>query len=246
MRHSLDSPVRPLWEFLLPENVRNRRGVRYGGGGALTTFICGPFFCENARNNNLFAALRSVIHVPCGDSRSPQWLQDVSRILTDETETHDPGAQSIIDHLAQVLFVQAIRYYVQTMSASADQAAAAKPNWLRALFDPEIGPTLGSIHSQPQAPWTVASLADSVAMSRSAFAAKFTAVVGEPPLHYLTRFRVTRAADLLRLSDDSIKEIAANVGYDSEAAFNHAFKRAYGVAPGMYRKQGQPRAVEVG
>jgi AraC-like DNA-binding protein len=83
-------------------------------------------------------------------------------------------------------------------------------------------------------------------MSRSAFAAKFTAVVGEPPLHYLTRFRVTRAADLLRLSDDSIKEIAANVGYDSEAAFNHAFKRAYGVAPGMYRKQGQPRAVEVG
>jgi AraC-like DNA-binding protein len=234
LRDSPDSPVRPLWEILKPEHIQQRGGARYGGGGALTTFICGPFFSDDREHDRLFPALPPCIHLPRGAPGSPGWLPDLTRILIAETESFGPGSQGIIDHLAQVLFIQAIRHYVAALQPDGRDAPG---NWLRAMFDPDIGQTLAKIHATPEVPWTVASLAQSVAMSRSAFAARFAELVGQPPLHYLTDYRMRKAAELLRNGRAAIKEIAGVVGYDSEAAFSHAFKRVFGVAPGAHRKQ---------
>jgi AraC-like DNA-binding protein len=234
LRDSPGTPVRPLSEILKPEHIQQRGGARYGGGGALTTFICGPFFSEDREHDRLFPALPPCIHLPRGAPGSPAWLPDITKILIAETESFGPGSQGVIDYLAQVLFIQAIRHYVAGLqSAGGDN----RGSWLRAMFDPGIGQALANIHARPEVAWTVASLAQSVAMSRSAFAARFAELVGQPPLQYLTDYRMRKAAELLRGGRAAIKEIAAMVGYDSEAAFSHAFKRVFGVAPGAHRKQ---------
>jgi AraC-like DNA-binding protein len=236
LRDSHQTPVRPLSEILKPENIQQRGGTRYGGGGALTTFICGPFFSEDREHDRLFPALPPCIHLPRGAAGSPAWLADITRILIAETESFEAGSQGIIDHLAQVLFIQAIRHYVANLQPG---GAGTRGNWLGALVDPDIGRALATIHARPDTDWTVASLAESVAMSRSAFAARFTALVGEPPLAYLTGYRMRKAAEMLRSGRAPIKEIADKVGYESEAALSHAFKRMYGVAPGAYRRREQ-------
>ncbi len=133
-----------------------------------------------------------------------------------------------MSRLADILLVQAIRAYIARTDC--------KEHGLRALADPYIGKALGLIHEQPAEPWTVEGLAAAVAMSRSGFAARFTALVGEPPLEYLARWRMTKAAQFLRESNLSMIEVAGHVGYQSEASFNRAFKRWEGVAPGAYRR----------
>lgn len=228
LRDALDSDVRPLWELLPFELMRKRAGIQIGGGGATTTLISGWLRFED-RENRLLTALPPLIHVPGSEGKSQPWLDDTLRFLTHETTNYEPGAQSVINHLVQVLFIQAVRAHVSRLDA-------AKGNWLRAVLDPDIGQVLALIHAQPEAPWTVSSLAASVAMSRSAFAAKFTALVGEPPLAYLTSCRMQRAATMLSDGDAPVKRIATQVGYESEAAFSNAFKRSMDVSPGAYRK----------
>jgi len=146
-----------------------------------------------------------------------------------EMSSGQPGAATIVSRLADILFVQAIRAHVAARGADAK-------GWLRALSDQQIGKALSLIHERPNAPWSVETLADEVAMSRSAFAARFSELVEEPPLTYLTRWRMQRASKLLRTSDDTIATVASKVGYDAEAAFSKAFKRWMGSAPGAFRR----------
>lgn len=225
LRDDLESEVKPLWEVLPFELMRNRAGIQIGGGGVPTTLISGWLRFED-RENRLLTALPPLIHVPSSDQ---PWLEDTLRFLTHETTNYGPGAQSVINHLVQVLFIQAVRAHVGKLDTG-------KGNWLRAVLDPDIGQVLGLIHARPEAPWTVSSLASSVAMSRSAFAAKFTAFVGEPPLAYLTSCRMQRAATMLSDGDAPVKRVATQVGYESEAAFSNAFKRSMTMSPGAYRK----------
>jgi len=120
------------------------------------------------------------------------------------------------------------------------QSADGATGWLRAVVDPQIGGALGLMHEKPEERWTVEALASRAAMSRSAFAARFAHLVGEPPLTYLTRWRMQKATRLLRSEHASLGEVASRVGYETEAAFSKVFKRWTGVAPGTYRRAPSP------
>jgi len=202
---------------------------QYGGGGALTTIVGGSFEAETGIGNPLLASLPSIIHVR-GDQGAPvQWLEATLQFVSSEMASGQPGAATVVSRLADILFVQAVRAH---LAQSPERAG-----WLRALVDPQIGQALGAIHEQPGAAWTVESLAERVAMSRSAFAARFTQLVGEPPLTYLTKWRMTRASRLLMNETASIAQVAIEVGYEAEAAFSKAFRRWTGNPPGVYRRQ---------
>ena len=146
-----------------------------------------------------------------------------------EAASGRPGARTVVSRLADILFIQIVRGFLSSTPVS-------HRGWLRALNEPQIGAALGLIHQDPRQPWTVAMLASKVGMSRSTFAGRFAELVGEPPLHYVTRWRMQRAASLLREGRATLADIADRVGYESEAAFSKAFKRWVGAAPGAYRR----------
>lgn len=202
---------------------------KYGGGGAGTTIVGGCFRVDDAANDPLIRSLPPIIHVRADRGTPVEWLEATLQFVASEMAAGQPGAATVVSRLADILFVHAVRAHL----AEAGQRATG---WLRALVDPQIGQALGFIHQQPEMGWTVESLAGRVGMSRSAFAARFMQLVEEPPLTYLTRWRMTKASRLLRVGRSSIGEISGQVGYEAEAAFSKAFKRWHGVAPGTYRK----------
>lgn len=200
----------------------------YGGGGARATFVTGCFAFD-APDNPLIAALPPVIHVS-GDHGPPRgWLEASLQFMADEMANGNVGAETVVGRLADILLVQAVRAHIA-------QDGDGVHGWLRGLRDPQIGQALALMHERPGDAWTVDLLASRVAMSRSAFAAKFASLVGQPPLTYLTEWRMHRASRLLATSLLRVHEIAAQVGYDTESAFHKAFKRALGVAPSVYRR----------
>lgn len=184
--------------------------------------LCGTFDFEFAETAAFLKRLPRVIHIP-HQPESP--LNATLEMMAREAEAERPAKEAVLRRLADILFVQIIQQWVA-------QQGVANSSWLGALHDPLIGKALNLIHAQPEHPWTVASLARAVACSRSAFAARFTALVGEPPMEYLTRWRMQLAMRLLREQIDlRVGEVAARVGYRSEAAFSKAFKRVIGSAP---------------
>jgi transcriptional regulator GlxA family with amidase domain len=156
-------------------------------------------------------------------------LQKTLDLLISEVDASTQGSEVAVQHLSNLLLIQALRSHIQ-----------AAPNegtgWLRALSDSHIGAALNSMHQRIEHPWTVASLASEAGMSRSAFAQRFKALMSESPLEYLTRWRMYRGSDLLRASDRKLADVAQAVGYDSDGAFHKAFKRVLGIAPGEYRR----------
>jgi transcriptional regulator GlxA family with amidase domain len=137
----------------------------------------------------------------------------------------------VIARIADILFIQAVAAYLE------DNADTIQSGWLAALRDPKIGPALALLHHQPDRAWSVGSLANELGLSRSAFAARFAHLVGESPLRYLARVRLNVAAARLRSSDEKMSSIATTVGYESDSAFNKAFKQRYGETPGHYRRR---------
>ena len=154
-----------------------------------------------------------------------------------ETAQRRLGSGLIVSRLADIIFVQAVRAHIDALDPDADTG------WLAALADRRIGAALGMLHKDVASNWTVEALAAAAGMSRSAFALRFKDKVGQSPLEYLTRWRMFRAGQLLRNTDKALVEIASSVGYDSEAAFNKAFKRTTGSAPGAYRRSAQKTAA---
>lgn len=201
---------------------------RYGGGGALTTMVGGCFVFEDG-DNPLVSSLPAMVHVKGDGGGAVQWLEASLHFVASEMASGQPGAEIVVSRLADILFVQAVRAHLA-------QSAEGATGWLRAVVDPQIGGALGLIHEKPEEPWTVEALASRAAMSRSSFAARFAHLVGEPPLTYLTRWRMQKATRLLRSGRASIGEVASRVGYETEAAFSKAFKRWTGMAPGAYRR----------
>jgi AraC-like DNA-binding protein len=221
-----ESPSIPIGEML---RHRERGHLRIGGGGARASLWSGRIEFEDRRGNPLLAVLPQVIVLRGELARTVQWLEPTLAILSCESASERPGAQTVVSRLADVIFIQIVRGHLATLGRDGT-------GWLAALADPQVGAALALVHQDPRSNWTVQELAQRVAMSRSAFAARFTKLVREPPLHYVTRWRMLKAASLLRDGQSTIAQIAEAVGYDSEAAFSKAFKRALGVAPGAYRR----------
>lgn len=202
--------------------------AQLGGDGPVTSIITGHFTMRGTPKNALLASLPPAIHLPAGAvSASPQLAGLVPLILS-ESASPGAGGSIVLARLADLLLVHALRLWVST----AGQSACG----LRAVSDAAIGGALRLIHARPAEPWTVQSLAAAVSMSRSAFAARFAALVGEPPLQYLARWRMTIAAQRLRESDAAIADVAQQVGYSNPVAFSKAFARIQGVAPGAFRR----------
>jgi len=218
-----------LSELIASGAGKCQSSITVGSGGAQATLVTGSFHFEDRRNNPLLSVLPNLIVLPGEMSRNVHWLEPTLKFIACEAASGRPGAQTVVSRLADVLFIQIVRGYLATLPPGAS-------GWLGALGDAQIGAALGLIHQSPELDWTVQSLAARVAMSRSAFASRFARLVGEPPLAYVTRWRMQKAAGLLRQSSATLADIAERVGYDSEAAFSKAFKRTVGSAPGAYRR----------
>jgi AraC family transcriptional regulator, alkane utilization regulator len=230
------SPIRPLTDLITAPSGKCQSSITTGGDGASATLVTGSFHFEDRRNNPLLSVLPPVIVLPGELSRNVHWLEPTLKFIACEAASGRPGAQTVVSRLADVLFIQIVRGYLATLPPGAS-------GWLGALGDAQIGAALGLIHQGPELDWTVQSLAARVAMSRSAFASRFARLVGEPPLAYVTRWRMQKAAGLLRQSSATLADIAERVGYDSEAAFSKAFKRAVGSAPGAYRRAAKATVI---
>jgi len=223
------SPVTML-EDLKPRQPVENDGIFYSiGQGAITSLVCGGLELEDYLTNPLYSILPAFIHIKSNDEYSVPWLQAIVALVRVETSANRVEAETVITRLSELLFIQAVRAYIR---ANADKNVG----WLGALRDPEIGQALVMIQRQPDEAWTVGFLANRVSLSRSAFSAKFKLLVGEPPMQYVTRVRLTKAAAALRTHPSTIVEVATSVGYESEVAFSKAFKRYFGIAPGAYRQ----------
>lgn len=209
---------------------------RFGGGGEVTTMVAGHFSTGGARRNVLLDTLPPAIHVPAGAPDVTPQLAGVVSLILGESEAPGPGNSIVLGRLADLLFVHAIRYWIATGGAS--QCG------MRAVADASIGAALRLMHARYAEPWTLERLAASVSMSRSAFAARFAELVGEPPLQYLARWRMTRAEQLLR-EGVSVARVAEQVGYANPVAFSKAFARLRGMGPGTVRRMQRhaPRVV---
>jgi AraC-like DNA-binding protein len=213
------------------EEVSDRYEIlRHGGGGAPTTLICGAVRFDHPAARNLVDILPPLLHVEAASSPELEWMQSTLRLMAAEAKELRPGGEAIITRLGDILVVQAIRSWIETDPAS-------KSGWLGALQDRQIGRAISLIHRDPARDWTVASLADELAMSRSAFAARFTELVDEPAMQYVTRWRMQVAVNALREEGATVAELAGRLGYRSEAAFARAFKRVIGVPPGAVKRE---------
>ena len=205
--------------------------MRSGGGGEATRFVCGYLACDQRIFRPLLDALPQMLRIPLGDVTVSGWIADLLRLGVQESRAQRPGARSLLAKLSELTFVEALRRYIQ--SQPADQKG-----WLAGLRDPYVGRALALLHGKSRHRWTVEELAREVALSRSAFAERFVDMIGEPPMQYLTRWRLALAARALRTSFDGIARIAERSGYESEAAFTRAFKREFGVPPSAWRRNG--------
>jgi AraC-like DNA-binding protein len=209
-----------------PSNV-----IHYGGGGAPTTIISGLLSFDAVSLKPITQLLPSLILVKADQARTLA-LHTTLQLLASEMAEQAPGSEVTATRLAEVLFIQALRAHIA--SGSDD----CKRGWLRAIFDPQIGAALRSIHENVNSPWTVESLAAAAGMSRSAFALRFKEMLGQTPLDYVTEWRMQKAMPLLQNADKKLVEIAHSVGYESDAAFSKAFKRVVGIAPREFRHNG--------
>ncbi len=196
-------------------------------GKAGAEFICGFLGCDVQPFNPLLAALPRMIRVR---DKTNGALMTYVRFAISESRDSRIGGQSVLGRLSELMFVDAVRRYLETLPAN-------QLNWLAGLRDPYIGRALTTLHRRPAHDWTIDSLAKEVALSRSAFSERFTQFVGHPPMQYLAHWRMQLAANQLVTGTDSVAMISNRVGYDSEAAFSRAFKKLVGVSPSEWRKQ---------
>lgn len=204
--------------------------LSYGGSGRATHMVCGGFQVAGALHNPLLLSLPPVLRLSGSDPRSRQWVDAFLTLLRVESDQYRPGSQVMLARLADVLVTQTIRTFIASLTDT------DRPT-LATFRDPRIARAIGLFNSDPAHPWTVEDMASEVAMSRSSFAAAFRQVTGESPIRYLTRCRLARAASLLASCDLTVLAIAQEIGYDSEASLARAFSRAFGSAPGAYRRQ---------
>jgi AraC-like DNA-binding protein len=225
------TPAIPLDQVAVNSTWGLHALLRHGGGGDVTNLLCGAFEFESPHAQSFLTVLPKWIRVRRDERHGNEWLDSTVRFLTREAQHPEMGAAMIVTSLIDVLFIEAVRTWLR-------QQPAGAAGWLGALRDPSIGAALGLIHEAPAKPWTVPALSTAVGLSRSPFAARFTALVGQSPMAYLKRWRLQLAATLLRQEGVALSSVAERVGYESTPAFSRAFTRLFGVSPGRYRHRG--------
>jgi AraC-like DNA-binding protein len=222
--------VRPFPNYGVGAKIKARdlSPLRAGGGGEISRFVCGHMTCDPYLSRPILSGLPPVFKVNIRSDRSGQWLESSVLHLVEEAGSGRVGSEVMLAKLSEALFVDTLRRYVAGLPEH-------QMGWLAGARDPIVGKSLGLLHGRIAEPWTIADLAEEVGISRSALVERFTRYLSEPPMTYLTRWRLQLAARSLERTSRGVAEIAAEVGYESEAAFNRAFKREFGQPPGRYR-----------
>lgn len=227
---SVKGAVSPFPNYGIMAKIQSRdlRPLRAGGGGAVSKFVCGYMVCDPHLGRPILNGLPKLFRVNIRTDRSGEWLENSILHLVEESASGRAGSDVMLAKLSEALFVDTLRRYVASLPDR-------QTGWLAGSRDPIVGKSLGLLHNRIAHPWTIANLAAEVGISRSALVERFTRYLSEPPMTYLTRWRLQLAARSLTSTPRGVAEIAADVGYESEAAFNRAFKREFGQPPGRYR-----------
>jgi len=205
--------------------------VVIGSGGSQTRLMCGFLGCDLRPFNPLLASLPHVLHVPGG---AEGWLGAFPAQVVRESQAGEAGSDTMLTRMAELMFIEVLRRHLQTLGSE-------QVGWFAALRDPVVGSALVSMHQAPARAWTLHDLARDAATSRSVLAERFATLVGVPPMQYLAQWRLQLAAEILLRDSAKLSSVAAQVGYDSEAAFSRAFKRATGASPAEWRRRRQGR-----
>jgi AraC-like DNA-binding protein len=203
--------------------------IHHGGGGERTRMICGYLACDDIEENPLLSTLPALLKLDAQEGGAAEWIRSTFQYAADEVARGRPGSETVLAKLSELLFVEAVRRYAETLPES-------QTGWLAGLRDPYVARTLALLHRDVTRDWSVDDLSREVGLSRSALADRFLGLIGTPLMHYLTNWRMQVASQRLRNTSASLAQIADSVGYGSEAAFSRAFKKAFGTAPASWRR----------
>jgi AraC-like DNA-binding protein len=225
----LDLPPVPAREVVRVPPEGGLRVIRHGGGGKATRVVCGFLGCDRLQGNPLIGALPPLMRFDTSQGSGAAWMKSSLEFAAQEIAVRRAGSETVLAKLSELLFVEALRRYVEALPDE-------QTGWLAGLKDPYVSRALSLLHGRVARQWTVDDLGREVGLSRSALADRFTRLIGEPPMRYLAHWRIQVAARELRSGDTPLARIAEQVGYESEAAFNRAFKRSFGLPPATWRK----------
>ncbi|HEU0200574.1 MAG TPA: AraC family transcriptional regulator [Burkholderiaceae bacterium] len=233
-RHLLSNGVPRCWMDSasdLPALLSRRiKLARAGGGGEITRFVCGYFRCDVRLSHGFLSGLPPVLVVNVRDEGGGAWLESSILHAVTQLEQATPGSEVIVAKLSEVLFAETLRRYMTTLPRE-------QTGWLAGARDAAVGRALAALHAAPAYPWTIDALARKAGLSRSALTARFKHYLGVAPMAYLTDWRLRLGAEALGATKLGVTAVAGDVGYESEAAFNRAFKRKYGVPPARFRRE---------
>lgn len=203
--------------------------IHHGGNGARTRLVCGFLGCDGIEGNPVLSTLPAALHLDVEEGGAAEWIRSTFQFAADEVAAGRPGSETVLAKLSELLFVEAVRRYAESLPEG-------RSGWLAGLRDPYVARALALFHRDSSRCWTMDEVAREVGLSRSALAERFTRLIGVAPMHYLANWRMQLAAQQLRATGASLVQIAEAVGYESEAAFSRAFKKAFGTAPATWRR----------
>jgi AraC-like DNA-binding protein len=231
---ALDLPAVPTREVVQPAANGDLHIIEHGGGGEPTRIVCGFLGSDKLDGNPLASALPALIKFDTRHGATASWIKSTLDFAADEAAARRSGSDAVLSKMSELLFVEAVRNYIESLPDE-------QIGWLAGLKDPHVSRALSLLHSRVADAWTVDDLSREVGLSRSALADRFTRLIGEPPMRYLAHWRIQVAAQQLRNSDAPLARIAEQVGYESESAFNRAFKQGLGLPPATWRKRARPQ-----
>ena len=203
--------------------------IHHGGGGERTRLVCGFLGCACAEGNPVISTLPPLLKLNVEQGGAAEWIRSTFQYAAEEVSAGHPGSETVLAKLSELLFVESVRRYAQALPDG-------QTGWLAGLREPYVARALALLHRDITRRWTVDDLGREVGLSRSALADRFFRLIGEPPMHYLAGWRMQVATQQLRTTSASLAQVAEIVGYDSEAAFSRAFKKAFGAAPATWRR----------
>ena len=226
------SPAKPVDSFktFAKYLTQGLKAVRFGGGGEVTRFVCGYMACDPRLSEAFLAGLPKMLIVHLANEPSGEWLANSIRFSVGDGNGSNAGNELVLAKLSEVLFVETLRRYINTLPPS-------QIGWLAGARDPSVGQALALLHKEPAYPWTIANLAKRIGLSRTRLADRFHHFLGGSPMAYLAQWRLNLGAEILQSTEDSVAAVAAAVGYGSEAAFNRAFKREFDCPPAQFRRK---------
>jgi AraC-like DNA-binding protein len=229
MGSDLSLPPVPGGTVIRPPKDGGLFTIHHGGGGERTQVICGFLGCDRPNGNPLISSLPTLLKLDVKQAGAAEWIRSSFQYAAREIAAGRPGSETVLAKLSELLFAEAVRRYVETLPE-------AQTGWFAGLRDPHVARALALLHHDMSRRWTVDMLGREVGLSRSALADRFIRLIGVPPMHYLSSWRMQVASERLRTTAGSLVQVAVSVGYDSEAAFSRAFKKTFGVAPATWRR----------